>query len=109
MGNIKIYLLTFIANFVFGVLSVLGINGAIHIASKSTRSASMANIGAWFIILFLIVLLIAVNVFCFKFCKTHMTGGLNVYVINVIMLVTGIALAFIAYFTVLAFIAGKAR
>jgi Na+-driven multidrug efflux pump len=102
MENAKILIITFISNILFGIVSLFGINGAIYISFKDPNSASVPNILAWIIIIGLFLVFIAVNYFCNKYCRTHKTVGVSMYLLNVLVMLFGLVIPYIVYFIFIA-------
>ena len=84
MKNIKILTITFATNFLFGIVSIIGVNCAFHIAFRGLIDTLGDMVALVFLILFFVAFWKA-NRFCFK----NSSKDSWVFALSVLMLLFG--------------------
>lgn len=95
--NLKIYLITFVLNFLYSCFFILGLDVSIKIAGKGPISNSVYNLLAWLLLLVLLLLFVLLNFFCFKYCASHKQGGVTVHLVNLLFPFLALAISFLLY------------
>ena len=99
MKNMRILIITFISNILFGTVSIFWTNGFLaFLFADSYVGPISVNIFAWSMIIGLIGAFIVVNYFCTKYCRIHKTGGFYMYLLNTFIMLLGFIIPWVLFF-----------